>query len=67
MPTMKSKASEAHKALLREKGWSYRAAAPVLGVHWVHLFRVLKGERQSIRLLAAIERLPNRPTTKSGA
>jgi len=53
--------------MLREKGWSYRVGAKALGVNFTHLHRVLKGERQSLRLLAAIEALPNRKTIKPAA
>ena len=49
-----------HKRLLREKGWSYRTAAPVLEVHWTHLNRVLQGERISKSLLKRIEALPKK-------
>lgn len=51
-----------HKAKksLRTKGWSYRTAAPLLGVHYTHLCQVLTGRRKSRRLLAAIEALPIR-------
>ena len=47
-----------------EAGWSYRAAAPLLGVCYQHLCQVLRGERQSRRLLAAIAALPKRPITQ---
>ena len=50
----------AHKKLLKAKGWSYRAAAPKLGVHYVHLALVLTGKRVSKRLLAAIQSLPQK-------
>lgn len=42
-------------------GWSYRAAAPLLGVSYQHLCQVLTGVRQSRRLTAAILALPPRP------
>ena len=41
-------------------GWSYRAAAPQLGVSYQHLAQVLTGDRQSRRLLAAVLQLPIR-------
>lgn len=41
-------------------GWSYRAAAPLLGVSYQHLCQVLNGERQSRRLIAAVNTLPPR-------
>jgi len=44
---------------LRTKGWSYRRAAPELGVHFVHLSQVLNGHRQSRRLISAISELPD--------
>ena len=43
-----------------EAGWSCRSAAPLLGVCYQHLCQVLRGERQSRRLLAAIAALPVR-------
>lgn len=55
-----SKPATRHKALLRDKGWSLRTAAPLLGVHFTHLHYVLQGRRKSRRLLAAIEELPSR-------
>ena len=45
---------------LKLNGWSYRAAAPVLGVSYQHIAQVLTGRRESRRLLAAIAALPNR-------
>ena len=48
------------KNLLKQKGWSYRAAAPVLSVTYQHLSEVLNGKRPAARLLAAIKRLPKR-------
>jgi len=50
--------------MLREKGWSYRVGAKQLGVNFTHLHRVLTGERQSARLLRAIEDLPHRHPKK---
>ena len=46
------------KAHLRAAGWSYRTAAPRLGVTYQHLCYVLNGQRESRRLLANIIRLP---------
>ena len=54
-------AREQAKGQLKCKGWSYRTAAPRLGVGYVHLCRVLNGQRASQRLLAAIRDLPVRP------
>lgn len=45
---------------LREKGWSLRPAAERLGCHWSHLHRVLKGDRQSAKLVSRIHKLPRR-------
>lgn len=45
---------------LAEKGWSYRAAAKRLGRHYVHVSLVLRGHRESRRLLEAIAALPDR-------
>jgi len=41
-------------------GWSYRSAAPLLGVCYQHLCQVLRGERQSLRLVNEILTLPHR-------
>lgn len=43
---------------MQPKGYSYRAAGAVLGVHFVHLFRVLSGDRDSASLLARVAALP---------
>ena len=52
-----SAAQSAYDSLL-SKGWSLRAAAARLGVHFGHLHKVLQGERASRRLIAAILSLP---------
>jgi hypothetical protein len=46
---------------LRHKGWKQQAAAPLLGVTRQHLTLVLTGRRQSRRILAAIQELPENP------
>lgn len=46
------------KRLLKAKGYSYRKAAPELGVNFSHLSRVLNGHRESKSLLKRIEALP---------
>lgn len=51
-------ARERARQLLKQRGYSYRRAAPVLGVHYSHLALVLTGKRQSRRLLRRIEQLP---------
>ena len=48
------------KRTLKTKGWSYRTAAPALGVCYQHLAFVLTGRRTSRRLLARIHELPVR-------
>lgn len=48
------------KRELKSKGWSYRSAAPLLGVTYQHLCEVLQGRRTSRRLVAKIASLPNR-------
>ena len=48
------------KETLKRKGWSYRTAAPELGVCYQHIAHVLTQRRDSKRLLAAIEALPYR-------
>ncbi len=47
------------KKELKCKGWSYRRAAPLLEVHWEHLYMVANGKRKSHRLELKIQRLPN--------
>jgi transcriptional regulator with XRE-family HTH domain len=51
---------EQAKVTLKNRGWSYRAAAQVLGVTYQHLSYVLNGHRASRRVLEAIERIPER-------
>ena len=69
---MFARAQEKHKAKaltgnlvrarqeLKDKGWSYRTAAPELGVCSQHLASVLTGIRQSKALLDRISKLPKR-------
>lgn len=45
------------KARIKKLGWSYRRVAPVLDVTYVHLAKVLGGERDSRRLMEEIEQL----------
>lgn len=47
---------------LREKGWTLRPAAKVLGVNFTHLHRVLRGDRHSASLLRRVAKLPTNPT-----
>ncbi len=49
------------KRVLKARGWSYRRAAPVLGVTYQHLCEVLNGHRQSERILRQIADLPPSP------
>lgn len=42
---------------LKANGWSYRTAAPVLGVHYVHLALVLTGKRESAALVRRVMEL----------
>ena len=49
---------EQAKRQLKKLGWSYRSAAPVLGVTYQHLSEVLNGNRPAATLLQKIERLP---------
>jgi len=51
---------ERAKVTLKSRNWSYRAAAPQLGVSYQHLSEVLNGRRQSRRLLARVMGLPER-------
>ena len=57
---MKTTKNTEEKRIFKSKGWSYRAAAPVLGVTYQHLCLVFNGHRHSRRLLAAIAALPAR-------
>ena len=58
--TAKNTGHVKHKRMLVKKGWSRRAAAPHLGVHYTHLDLVLNGHRASKALLRRIEELPAR-------
>lgn len=57
----------AAKEILRARGWTYRAAGPVLKVRFEHLSRVLNGQRQSARLLQRIEDIPPAAADVKGA
>jgi transcriptional regulator with XRE-family HTH domain len=46
---------------LRRKGWTQKEAAACLGVTREHLTYVLNARRQSRRILAAIQELPENP------
>ena len=48
------------KAILKNRGWSYRSAAPLLGITYVSLSRILNGTYQNRRVLTAIETMPDR-------
>jgi hypothetical protein len=54
-----------HKEHLKTLGWSYRAAAPILGITYQHLCLVLCGHRTSQRLLAKIRTMPARKQTEA--
>jgi len=56
---------EQAKVTLKDKGWSYRTAAPRLGVTYQHLSLVLNGQRSSNRVLNKIGQLPNRKGGRS--
>lgn len=47
------------KKILSRKGWTYRDAAPVLGVTYQHLSEVLNGHRESRRILKGIDDIPS--------
>lgn len=55
------------KRTLKERGWSYRRAAPRLGVTYQHLCLVLTGRRESSRLLEQIANLPEAPREERAA
>ena len=49
------------KVTLKKKGHSYRSAAPLLGLkNYQSLYRILNGQFQNRRVLAAIPNLPAR-------
>lgn len=52
------------KQVLKDLGYTYRNAAPALGVCYQHLAFVLNGQRESARLLQRIAALP--PFTPEG-
>jgi len=54
------KTLDSHKQTIKAKGWTYRTAAPELGVCYQHLCLVLTGNRESRRLLKRISALPHR-------
>lgn len=49
------------KAHIRKLGWAQQKVAPVLGVGYEHLNRVLNGHRDSRRLIRLIFALPPAP------
>lgn len=51
----------AAKSHLKNYGWSYRSAAPELGVSFEHLCRVLNRQRISRRLVKKVFQLKRRP------
>jgi len=48
------------KGKLKRDGWSYRSAAPALGVTYQYLSDVLNGKHSSRRLVRRINALPAR-------
>lgn len=58
MPTHKSTTLFNIREGMKAKGWSLRTAAPVLGVHFTHIQKVLAGERHSQSLVKRIAGLP---------
>ena len=60
MSLMKSTTKLSPGGALKAKGHTLRSAAPLLGVHFGHLHKVLQGERHSQRLLTAISELGDR-------
>ncbi len=53
------------KRILKRKGYSYRDAAPLLHVHFVHLSMVLNGHRTSKCLIKKINALPPKEEVSS--
>lgn len=49
------------KRELQRKGWSYRRAAPVLGIHWVYLCGLANGKYNSKRLKLKVLQMPHAP------
>lgn len=58
-PSLPANVREARE-IIASRGWTLRAAAEHLGYSWGHFILVLTGQRESRRLLAAIEDLPTR-------
>lgn len=54
----------AEKAKIKKKGYTYRTAAPALGVTYPYLSDVLNGKRFSIRLVKKINTLPKAQTNE---
>lgn len=66
MPSHNAKITlELAKQVLRDKGYTQRQAAPLLGVGHVHLCFVLNGHRVSARLLRKISELPPRAAVEA--
>lgn len=52
---------QAARNALRRKGWTQAEVANLLGITRIHLCYVLNGRRESRRVLAAIQDLPDNP------
>lgn len=62
-----AKPVELARAVFFRRGWSYRAAAPVLGCCYQHIACVLNGRKSSAPLLARIAALPTRKRSRRSA
>lgn len=65
MTITKNISPTAARRILRERGYTYRSAAALLGVNFTHLHRVCIGERPSRSLLRRVSELPNRQEVAS--
>jgi transcriptional regulator with XRE-family HTH domain len=48
------------KVELKSKGWSYRSVAPVLGISFAQLDRILNGRSHNPAIIELINSLPQR-------
>lgn len=56
---------EREKVRFKKRGWSYRSAAPELGVTYQYLCEVMNGRRASLRLMRRVASLGQRKGVRS--
>jgi hypothetical protein len=60
MPTTSLITPAKAEAIIRDRGWSYRALGKELGKDPSHIYHVVKGKRISNPVLSRIAKLPSR-------